>query len=345
MTYPGYPQNKIAMKHFFILLVLCLFVTKISLASTSYKKIVSQVQPRIVKIFGAGGFEGLEAYQSGFLISADGYVLTMWSYVLDTEYITVTLDDGRKYNAKLVGVDPRKEIAVLKIDASDLEFFNLDQAKDADAGTRVLAFSNLYRVATGNEAASVLHGNVSVKTNLHARRGTYQTPYRGKVFVLDAITNNPGAAGGALTNRRGELLAMIGKELRNSLNNTWLNYAIPIEEIRDSVGDLIAGKVVTSKSNEIKKPKNAHHAQTLGLIMVPNVITRTPPYIDSITKGSIAQQVGLKPDDLVLLIGNQLIQSCSAFKEELTKIDRVDPIVITVMRHSELIEFTLKAKN
>ena len=61
----------------------------------------------------------LEAYQSGFLISAEGHILTACSYVLDTDYITVTLDDGRKFEAKLVGADPRLELAVLKIDAAE----------------------------------------------------------------------------------------------------------------------------------------------------------------------------------------------------------------------------------
>src|SRR5437764_9471514 len=80
---------------------------KVQAAPPSFAQICKDVQPKIVKIFGAGGYRGLEPYQSGFLISADGHVLTAWSYVLDTEVITVVLDDGRKYNGKLVGADPR----------------------------------------------------------------------------------------------------------------------------------------------------------------------------------------------------------------------------------------------
>ena len=71
-------------------------------------------------------------------------------------------------------------------------------AVPADAGTRVLAFSNLFGVATGDEPASVQHGVIAVKTRLDARRGVFETPYHGPVYVLDAMTNNPGAAGGAL---------------------------------------------------------------------------------------------------------------------------------------------------
>src|SRR5262245_32016787 len=89
--------------------------------------VIAEAQPKVVKIYGAGGFQGLEAYQSGFLISADGYVLTAWSYVLDTDDIGVTLHDGRKFRAKLVGADPRLEVALLKIDTLDAPFFDLAQ--------------------------------------------------------------------------------------------------------------------------------------------------------------------------------------------------------------------------
>ena len=75
----------------------------------------------------------------------------------------------------------------------------------------MLAFSNLYGVATGNEPASVLKGYVSAVTDLAARRGIFQTPYQGPVYVLDALTNNPGAAGGVLTDRRGQLAGILGK--------------------------------------------------------------------------------------------------------------------------------------
>ncbi|MDE0737000.1 MAG: trypsin-like peptidase domain-containing protein, partial [Pirellulaceae bacterium] len=186
--------------------------------TTSFAAVSASQQSKMVKIYGAGGIKGLEAYQSGFLISEKGHILTAWSYVLDTDYITAVLNDGRKFQATLVGADPRLEIAVLKIDTDRLDFFARNMAIDLEAGDRILAFSNLYGVATGDEPTSVLHGIVAAKTPLDARRGAFKTPYRGPVFILDAMTNNPGAAGGALTNREGKLAGILGKELRNSLS-------------------------------------------------------------------------------------------------------------------------------
>jgi S1-C subfamily serine protease len=312
-------------------------------AGSSVADVIAQVQPKIVKIYGAGGFRGMEGYQSGILISPEGHILTAFSYVLDTDSITATLNDGRKFEAKLLGADPRLEVAVLKIESNDLPCFDLAQAEPAQDGDRVLAFSNLFGVATGNEPASVQHGVVSVKTTLVARRGVFETPYRGPVYVLDAMTNNPGAAGGALVTRRGRLVAMLGKELRNALNNTWLNYAIPIEELRQSVALIREGKFAPESTRQPEKPQQALSLQMLGILLVPDVLERTPPYVEQVRIGSPAAKAGIRPDDLILLLDDRLIQSCKSLRAELEYIDCADPVKLTVLRGQELLQLSVQA--
>ena len=312
-------------------------------AGESYVQVISQVQPKIVKIFGAGGLRGLEHYQSGFLISAEGHVLTSWSYVLDTDNISVVLNDGRRLQGNLVGADPRLEIAVLKVDAGDLPHFAIDQAATLRVGDRVLAFSNLFGVAAGDEAASVQHGLVAAVTSLAARRGVFETPYSGPAYVLDAMTNNPGAAGGALTDRRGRLAGILGKELRNSLDNPWLNYAVPVRELETAVKDIIAGKSRPSVDNTARKPAQAVTLALLGITLVPDVLARTPPYIDRIATGSPAEKAGLHPDDLVLFVNGQIAPSIKVLNEQLERIDRIDEVRLTVQRGQDLIEVSLFA--
>jgi S1-C subfamily serine protease len=329
---------------FWLAVCWALLSSQTALAAGSLAAVIQDVQPKIVKIYGAGGFRGLEAYQSGFLISAEGHVLTTWSYVLDTQYVGVTLDDGRKFDAKLLGADPRREVAVLKIDAAGLPHFGLSQAQDMAAGARVLAFSNLFGVATGNEPASVQHGIVAIRAPLAARRGTFDTPYRGIVFILDAMTNNPGAQGGALTDRQGRLVGMLGKELRNSQTNTWLNYAIPIGELSPTVDAIRRGQFVPTSAEEAStRPKHALNETLLGLVMVPDVLDRTPPFIERVLADSSASAAGLLADDLVVFINSRLVQSCQAFVAELARIDRADKIKLTVIRNQQLIEFDLAA--
>ena len=313
-------------------------------AEQSFAHTINGVQPKLAKVYGAGGVRGLEAYQSGLIVSADGYVLTVWSYVLDSDVVNVTLDDGRKFDAQLVGADPRLEIALLKIDATELPYFNLDASIEMSAGDRVLAFSNLFGVATGNEAASVLHGIVSAKTKLAARRGAFQTPYQGDVYVLDAMTNNPGAAGGALTDRQGRLAGLLGKELRNSLNNTWLNYALPAGELVAAVEDIKAGKTRPRSADEdAKRPADAHDLATLGVVLVPDVLPKTPPFVDRVQRGSPGEKAGLKPDDLILFVNGRIVSSCRGLTDEVRLIDRVEELRLTVQRDSELLEIVLAA--
>jgi serine protease Do len=323
-------------------LLLLLVLSAPTLASIA--DTVEQTQPKIVKIYGAGGIRGMEAYQTGILISPEGHILTVFSHVLDTDYITAVLADGRKFEAKLVGADPRLEVAVLKIDAAGLPSYDLAKAASAGGGTGVLAFSNLFGVAMGNEPASVQRGTISVVTRLDARRGVADTPYRGPIYVLDVTTNNPGAPGGALVTRGGDLLGMLGKELRNALNNTWLNYAIPIKELRQSVDDIRGGKFVALREPEgAKKPPHAIDLAALGIALIPDVVERTPPYVDRVLPGSAAEKAGVRPDDLILLVGDHLIQSCKALASELEYVDAEDSIALAVLRGQELITFTLRS--
>lgn len=307
-------------------------------AASSFSPMLGELLPRMVKIYGAGGVRGLEPYQSGFLISANGHVLTAWSYVLDTDLIKVILDDGRKYEATLVGADPRLEIAILKIDGNDLPHFDLAAAPIAESGTRILALSNLFGVATGEEPVSVQRGVVTAHTRLDARRGAFETPYRGPVYVLDAMTNNPGAAGGALVNQRGELLGVLGKELRNAQNGSWLNYAMPVVELKPSIEAILAGKPRPKETEHKLSPEDAHNLAMLGVTLVPDVLERTPPYIDDVRPNSPAAKAGLRRDDLVLFIGDALINSCQAVGDELGRLDRTEPVKWVVKRGQDLVE-------
>lgn len=306
-------------------------------AATSFSTAINSVQPKIVKIYGAGGVRGLEAYQSGFLISADGYVVTVWSTVLDTEYVTITLDDGRRFEeATFVGADPRLEIAILKVDAVDLPYFDLAKVAEGRVGKRVLAFSNLYKVATGSEPSSVQHGVVSALANLTARRGVFKTPYKGPVLVVDAMTNNPGAAGGAVTDHHGVLLGMIGKELRNAQDNTWLNYAFPIGELRESITAIVENKSPPRGGDEQDLPETPIDLAALGVIMVPEVVDSTPPYVDAVRSGSPAEVAGLMRDDLILFVGSVLVQSLDNLTDECLRIDARRGVQLTVRRGDKL---------
>jgi serine protease Do len=312
---------------------------------SSFTAVARSVQPKVVKLYGAGGLQGLEAYQSGLLISAEGHILTIWSYVLDVDEVTAVLDDGRRLDARLVAVDPLTEIAVLKFDPGEerLPYFDLSQAATAEPASRVLAFSNLFGIAVGNEPVSVLFGVVSAVAPLEARRGAFDTPFRGDVYIVDAAANNPGAAGGALTDAQGRLLGMLGKELRSNVTGTWLNYALPVSAFSKSVEEILAGRFTPPELRAIDQPERPQSLAHLGIVLVPDVVNRTPPYIDRVLPNSAALAAGLRPDDLLVMIDGQVAASCRAANELIRRLEADAAVPIAVLRGGALLQVTLQA--
>lgn len=295
-----------------------------------------RAQAAAVKIYGAGG-GGLVAYQSGFLVSPIGHVATVWSHVLDVEPIVV-LDDGRRFNSKIVGFEPRLELAVLKIEATELPYLEL-AAGLPEVADPVLAISNLFGIAAGGEPASVMQGGISAITRLDARRGTFKTAYSGTVLILDLVANNPGAAGGAVVGADGQAVGMLGKELRDAAAGVWLNYALPSQSLREAIGDIVAGRaVVAADDSQPMLPRDrAHDPRTLGVGLIPDVLENTPAFVDRVVPGSAAARADLRPDDLILLIGNIRIDGQRTLKETLRRIDRRDPVILTLQRGARIL--------
>ncbi len=315
-----------------------------SAAAQQANSAIEEVQRRVVKIFGAGGVRGLHAYSTGFLISPEGHVATVWNHVLDPDTVTVILHDGRKFEGRVVGAEPQLQMAILKIEGEDLPHFELADAGSAGTGTRVLGFGNMYKVATGDEPVSVLQGVVAAKTRLRARRGAFEVPYDGEVYIVDAITNNPGTGGGVLTTRDGRLLAMIGKELRNSETNTWINYAIPVEGEFADIAEQIMTDRFRSSRDEVKRdePENKYRAVDFGIVLVPDVLFRTPAYIDHVLPKSPAAEAGLRADDLMLFVDGELVQSCKELEAELGRMEEGDFVPLVVRRGDELVTVELE---
>jgi serine protease Do len=300
----------------------------------------------------------LASYGTGIVVAPDGYILTVASHILDTPDLRVHLFDGTRYYAKVVALEPELDIALVKIDTKDkleLPYFDvLEAAKKpiAEAGTNVLAFSNQFQIATRDEPMSVQRGVIAAYARLYGRIGIFEAAYKGDVYVIDAITNNPGAGGGALTTRKGELLGLIGKELRNEQTNTWINYALPINariEVRlpdnktrtVSILELIEKKEQYQPIDPTRKGAEGGGGFT-GIVLVPDVVDRTPPYIEEVLPGSPAAKAGLKPDDLIVYIDGLPVVSIQTYKEIM---DRYRPDMeakLEIRRGEKLQTVTLK---
>jgi serine protease Do len=295
----------------------------------SFAKVAEEVNTKLVKLFGSGGFRGLASYGTGVLISQDGYILTVNSHILDTRDLRIHMYDGTRYHGKVVAREPQLDVALVKIDNGTRKvevehwFDPVTAVKRPvlEPGTGVLAFSNQFQIATRDEPMSIQRGVVAAYSKLAGRIGVFEAAYHGDVYVIDAITNNPGAGGGVITTRKGELVAMIGKELRNELTNTWINYAIPFTasvEVPDKSGRKVLVKVmdlITKKENykPLPKPEKVQILAYHGMVLVPNVVERTPPYIEEVVPGSPADRAKLRPDDLIVYIDGLPVPDINTF--------------------------------
>jgi serine protease Do len=336
--------------------------------------VVEKANRKMVKIFGAGGFSRLNNYGTGIVITKDGYVLTVASQLLDTADLVVHLYDATRLRAKVVVAEPELDAALLKIqeDGLDLDHFDfLAAAKrpPAQPGDWVVALSNTFEIALRDEPLSVQRGVISAYTKMAGRRGVFEFPYTGDVYVVDAITNNPGAAGGALLTRKGELIGIVGRELKNAQSETWMNYAIPVgakadvkqlvpakdkdgKPVKDkdgkdvleektestSLADFVA-KGMRGEYKPIKKEKviggeGGYH----GIIFVPDVLDRTPAYVEDVAPGSPADRAGLRADDLVSFVDGEPIVSIKAFNEYVKKNTRAGTKVRLEVRRGETLE-------
>ena len=312
-------------------------------APASARSVTDATLPKVVKIFGAGGLRGLPAYGTGFVVSPGGRIVTAWNHVLDaTPDIQAVLDDGRRLRCRVLAADPAGGLAVLEPDRGDLDlpFFNPAEFAAAEAGDRVLAFSNAYKVAGGDEPVAVQRAVVSAVAELDARRGRNAVGTGGRVLILDAPTNNPGAAGAPVVDRGGRLVGVLGRELKNDATNVFVNYALPAEALADTVAAMLDGTFAPP-------PRTAGGATggpvpaDLGLLLVPDVVRRTPAYVELVAGDSPAAAAGLRPGDLLVLAGGEVVNSVRAFRSALAAAEPGEPLEVVVRRDGGLVPLTV----
>ncbi len=339
----GYPQSAGSRRRPFHLLRWLLPMAGMLCASAgaadpSPQELIARAARKVVKLYGAGGLSGLEGYQSGIVISPDGQIVTVASTVLDSEEIDCVLDDGRRFVARLVGVDPRRELAVLKIEATDIPAFAVvPDADPAPPGTRIVALSNMFGVAVGDERVTAQRGVVAAFVPLEARRGAAEAPYRGSVYVLDCTTNNPGSPGGAVIDTSGQLLGILGKELRSTESGIWLNYALPASELAAGSEEILTGTVGPDSPDDAPRFDPRH----LGAVLVPDLLDRTPPFVESVDPASPAARAGLRSDDLVIAVGPRSVTTRASMEQALGALASGDPVKLTVIRSGTLVELDL----
>lgn len=288
---------------------------------------------RVVKLYGATiGRE--KAYGCGVLVSADGKIVTVLSVLLEGRHVRAVLWDGRELPVRILARDERRQLALLKIEAGHLPFFELTSSGDLTPGDWVIAATNAFKVAEGSEPVSVSVGLLAGRAHLSARFRARDFPYDGPVLLTDLIVTTPGCAGGALIDARGRLVGVIGKPVVGKLTNTWVNCALPVEEVAALVtaGDVRLGDAPPEPTTRAVAEKPAD----LGLLLFDVGGHVRPAYVERVRPDSPAWKAGLRPNDLLVSLDGQPITTCEDFERLATRLRAGQRVALVVKRGEQL---------
>ena len=230
---------------------------------------------------------------SGFIISADGIVLTNAHVVAEAKEVTVKLTDRREFTAKVVGLDKATDVAVLKIEGKNLPTVKLGDSRKSRVGEWVLAIGSPFGLEN-----TVTAGIISSKSR--------SLPGDGYVpFIQTDVAINPGNSGGPLFNLAGEVIGINSQIYSRSGGYQGLSFAIPIETARRIEEQLVStGKVSRGRLGVAIQELNFSMAESFGLEKVQGAL------VNSLEKGSPADKAGVKAGDVILkLNGNAIAAS------------------------------------
>jgi serine protease Do len=257
---------------------------------------------------------------SGIIISPDGYIVTNNHVVDGATQIKVTLNDRRILNAKVVGVDKLTDLAVLKVNASDLPTIAWGDSTKLEPGQTVLAFGSPF----GYFQFSVTRGIVSAVNRPNPYSDDARKP--GGYIQTDAAIN-PGNSGGPLVNSHGELVGINTFIISNSGSFAGAGFAIPSQIVRATTEQLIkSGKVehgyLGIGMNDVT-PDNAHFF---------NLQDATGAIVSQVTPDSPASSGGLKTGDVIAQLNGQKIVNGSALQVAVSEMAPGTKITLGILR-------------
>ncbi|MCA3069659.1 MAG: DegQ family serine endoprotease [Rhodocyclaceae bacterium] len=243
---------------------------------------------------GAPGPRDLESRSlgSGFIISADGFILTNAHVVEGAEDITVRLTDKREFRAKVVGADRRTDIALLKIDATGLPRVALGDASRLRVGEWVVAIGSPFGFDN-----SVTAGIVSAKGRALPQENFVP-------FIQTDVAINPGNSGGPLFNLRGEVIGINSQIYSRTGGFMGLSFAIPIDVAMEVVTQLRnTGRVARGRIGVVIQEVTRELAESFGLKKPMGAL------VNSLEKGGPAQSGGIEPSDIILRFDGKVVNT------------------------------------
>lgn len=274
---------------------------------------------RDAPVFGAG---------SGFIVSPDGVILTNAHVVQGADEVTVKLADRREFRAKVLGSDPRTDVAVLKIDAKGLPTVPLGNARSLQTGEWVLAIGSPFGLES-----TVTAGVVSATGRSLGNDSQVQ-------FIQTDVAVNPGNSGGPLLNTRGEVVGINSQIYSQTGGYQGLSFAIPIDvaaRIKDQI--VATGKVQHAKLGVSIQDVGQGFADSFNLASPEGAL------VANVERGSAAEKAGLKAGDVVRKANGQTIVASSDLPGMLAVAKPGDKVALDVWREGKIVRLNATLAN
>jgi serine protease Do len=253
---------------------------------------------------------------SGVIATKDGYILTNNHVVDGADEVKVALQDGREFTAKVIGRDPKSDVAVIKIDGKDLPAVPMADSDKVEVGDVVLAIGNPFGIGQ-----TVTTGIVSAT----GRAGATGLDYED--FIQTDAAINPGNSGGALVDAEGRLIAINTAILSRSGGNQGIGFAIPVNLARDVMQSLVKdGRVTRGYLGVMIQDV------TPALAKEFNLKDTTGALVSDVTAKSPAEKAGLKSGDVVLEFNGKKVTDSRHLKLSVARIQPGETVPVKVLR-------------
>ena len=275
---------------------------------------------------------------SGVIVSPDGYIVTNHHVVVNASKLTVKLPDGKTYEAKLIGTDADTEVALIKIEATDLPSIPFGSSDALRLGEWVLAIGNPYELHS-----TVTAGIVSAKGR---SLGAIQTSARTGIesFIQTDAAVNPGNSGGALVNTAGELVGINTLIISRTGSYAGYSFAVPETIVRKVVADLrefgvVQRALIGIEYKVIDEAFVKAEGEELGITETGGI------YVGGVPEGGAAHAAGIKKGDIITEIDGVTIRDAAALSGIIGQKRPGDIIKIFAKRDGKMKQFDVVLRN
>ena len=303
--------------------------SKYNLESEDYYK-----NPIYNWLFGETYRQQSVSFGSGVIISEDGYIVTNYHVVEKSDEIQVVLNDKRTFTAELVGTDPSTDIALLKLESTNLPYISFGNSDILKVGEWVLAVGNPF-----NLTSTVTAGIVSAKArNINILDN--QSNYPIESYIQTDAAVNKGNSGGALVDLKGELVGINSAIISPSGSYSGYSFAIPINLVKKVVADIMKyGKVQKAVLGVEIRDVNNNDIEIYNLDKIEGIL------VIGVSKDGAAKDAGIKEGDVILKINNIKVNSTAELTEQIGKYRPGEKVYITIKRDNKRKQFDVLLRN